>query len=283
MPSKRTPAQIWKDLEKEAREDEEIEKLASLSNDALDAELAAGGFDVEKEKAEARAVVEELERSVVARRAKQVEAKGRVRSLKPPPPQRPLVWWVVAATVGAAAAGRARVRPDASERAAADAARPVRAVRAGSGASFAAPHRGVGAAGPCLRRVRGAALGRVHRALRRREAARSGGGRGAGGASGPGQGAPRAGTQALKPAPPRMARVVDDALSWRRRMDEQLEVHRALARRAATLSGVGGPPQSRVVRSTSCSSAIRSSPPASAIFFHHETRGAARNTASSRR
>jgi hypothetical protein len=105
MSTKRTPAQIWKEIEKEAREDEEIERIASLSDAALDKELAAGGFDVEKERAEARAVVEELERGVVARRAKQVEAQARVRSLRPPSRQRPLALWVVAAAVAATAAG----------------------------------------------------------------------------------------------------------------------------------------------------------------------------------
>jgi hypothetical protein len=105
MPTKRTPAEIWKDLEKEAREDEEIEQMASLSDAALDEELAAGGFDVEKERAEARAVVAELERSVVARRAKQLEAGARVRSLRPPSRRRPLAFWMAAAAVAATAAG----------------------------------------------------------------------------------------------------------------------------------------------------------------------------------
>ena len=99
MSTKRTPAQVWKEIEKEARDDEEIERLASLSDAALDAELGAAGFDADKERAEARAVVEDLERGVVARRAKKLEAGARVRSLRPPSRQRPLAFWVAAAAV----------------------------------------------------------------------------------------------------------------------------------------------------------------------------------------
>ncbi|HEY3819506.1 MAG TPA: hypothetical protein VGL81_20190 [Polyangiaceae bacterium] len=104
MATKRTPAQIWKDLEKEARDDEEIERLASMSEAALDEELAAGGFDPKKERAEAREAVADLERAVVARRVKQAEAGARVRSMKPPR-KRPLALWVAAAAVAATATG----------------------------------------------------------------------------------------------------------------------------------------------------------------------------------
>ncbi len=105
MPTKRTPAEIWKELAAEARDDEEIERLASLSDAALDEELAAGGFDVAKERAEAQAVVDELERGVVARRAKELEAGARARSLRPPSRRRPLAFWLAAAAVAAMAAG----------------------------------------------------------------------------------------------------------------------------------------------------------------------------------
>lgn len=105
MSTKRTPAQIRKEIVEDARDDEEIERLASLSDAALDEELAAGGFDVAKERAEAEAVVAELERGVVARRAKQMEADARVRSLRPPSRRRPVAFWLVAAAVGTMAAG----------------------------------------------------------------------------------------------------------------------------------------------------------------------------------
>jgi hypothetical protein len=105
MATKRTPAQIWKEIVDDARDDEEIERLASLSDAALDEELAAAGLDPAKERAEAEAVVAELERGVVARRAKQMEAEARVRSLRPPSRRRPLAFWLAAAAVGAMAAG----------------------------------------------------------------------------------------------------------------------------------------------------------------------------------
>ena len=113
MPTKRTPAQIWKELEKEAREEEEIEKIASLSDAELDAELAAGGFDVAKERAEARAVREDLERRVAARKkAAETEPekeaprpKTRPRLPEPEPRRLPPVVWFAAATIAAAAAG----------------------------------------------------------------------------------------------------------------------------------------------------------------------------------
>ncbi len=105
MPTKRTPAEIWKEIVAEARDDEEIERLASLSGTAIDAELAAAGFDVAKERAEAQAVVDELERGVVARRAKELEAGARARSLRPPSRRRPLAFWLAAAAVAAMAGG----------------------------------------------------------------------------------------------------------------------------------------------------------------------------------
>ena len=68
------------------------------------------GFDVDEVRADAMAVREKLERSVAERRAKEMEAQARVRSLRPQPnrPQSrrvPGMVWFVAATVGAAAAG----------------------------------------------------------------------------------------------------------------------------------------------------------------------------------
>jgi len=105
MPTKRTPAEIWKEIVAEARDDEEIERLASLSDAAVDEELASAGFDVAKERAEAQAAVDELERGVVARRAKELEAGARARSLRPPSRRRPLAFWLAAAAVAAMAAG----------------------------------------------------------------------------------------------------------------------------------------------------------------------------------
>jgi hypothetical protein len=110
MPSKPTPGEIWKQIVEDARDDEEIEQLAAMSGEELDKELADAGFDVDEVRADAMAVREKLERSVAERRAKEMEAQARVRSLRPQPnrPQSrrvPGMVWFVAATVGAAAAG----------------------------------------------------------------------------------------------------------------------------------------------------------------------------------
>jgi hypothetical protein len=105
MATKRTPAQVWKEIVADARDDEEIERLASMSDAALDEELAAAGLDPAKERAEAEAVVAELEHRVAARRAKQMEAEARARSLRPPSRRRPLAFWLAAAAVGTMAAG----------------------------------------------------------------------------------------------------------------------------------------------------------------------------------
>src|SRR5580704_11446747 len=54
MTNKRTPRQIWDELEKEALDDE-IDRAASMTPEEAARELAEAGFDVEAEKAEARA------------------------------------------------------------------------------------------------------------------------------------------------------------------------------------------------------------------------------------
>jgi hypothetical protein len=53
-----------------------------MSDAELDKELASAGFDVEKERAEAHAFREKLERSVAEGRAKELEARARVRSMR---------------------------------------------------------------------------------------------------------------------------------------------------------------------------------------------------------
>jgi hypothetical protein len=110
MSEKRTPAEIWKELEKQAREDEarddaEIAEIAAMSPAELDAELAAGGFDPEEVKAEALELRRELERRVVARRAGELEAEARVRSMRPAARRRPVAFWLAAAATGAIATG----------------------------------------------------------------------------------------------------------------------------------------------------------------------------------
>jgi len=110
MPSKPTPGEVWKQIVRDARDDEEIEKLAAMTGPELDEELADAGFDVDEVRADANALREKLERSVAERKAKEAAARVPVRSTRPqavrPPPRRmpPMVWFV-AATVGAAAAG----------------------------------------------------------------------------------------------------------------------------------------------------------------------------------
>jgi hypothetical protein len=110
MPSKPNPGEIWKQIVKDARDDEEIEKLAAMTGPELDEELADAGFDVEEVRADANALREKLERSVAERKAKEAAARVPVRSTRPQPVRPasrrvPGVVWFVAATVGAAAAG----------------------------------------------------------------------------------------------------------------------------------------------------------------------------------
>jgi hypothetical protein len=105
MPPKRTPGAIWKQIVDEARDDEEIEKIASMSPAQLDKELKDAGFDLDDVRADADAFRQKLERSVAERRAKQLEAQARVRSLRPQPRRRPVVVWLAAATVGAVGVG----------------------------------------------------------------------------------------------------------------------------------------------------------------------------------
>jgi hypothetical protein len=106
MSTKRTPPeQIMKELAEQARDDEMVEELASKSDAELDRELAAAGIDVEKEKAEAQAFRQKLEKSVAERRARlaakgQADARRKPRSLR----RRPLAA-IVAASVAAASAG----------------------------------------------------------------------------------------------------------------------------------------------------------------------------------
>jgi hypothetical protein len=70
MSTKRSPEQIWKELEAQARDEEAAEELASKSDAELGRELAGAGFDVNEEKAQAQAFRQKLERSVAERRAK---------------------------------------------------------------------------------------------------------------------------------------------------------------------------------------------------------------------
>ncbi len=105
MPSKPTPAEIWKQIARDARDDEEIEKLASMTGPELDKELADAGFDLDEVKADANAVRAKLERSVAERRAREVERQARERSLRPPSRRRPVLVWLAAAAVGLVAAG----------------------------------------------------------------------------------------------------------------------------------------------------------------------------------
>jgi hypothetical protein len=123
MSEKRTPAEIWRELEKQAREDEirddaEIAEIAEMSRSELDAELAEGGFDPEQVKAEALELRRELERRVVAGRAGELEAQARARSVRPAARRRPVAFWLAAAATAAITTGGlvyALTRPPAPE------------------------------------------------------------------------------------------------------------------------------------------------------------------------
>jgi hypothetical protein len=99
-PAKRTPEVIWNELEKEALEDERVARAATMKPEDAARRLADAGFDVEAERAEARAFQEQLAQRVAARRAvskRLADAKRR--------PQRRVVVWLAAAAVAAAAGG----------------------------------------------------------------------------------------------------------------------------------------------------------------------------------
>jgi len=85
MPSKPTPGEIWKQIVRDARDDEEIEKLAAMTGPELDTELAEAGIDPEEVRADANALREKLERSVAERKAKEAAARVSVRSTRPQP------------------------------------------------------------------------------------------------------------------------------------------------------------------------------------------------------
>ena len=100
MPAKRTPEEIWSALEKEALDDEQAKRAASVTPDEAARRLAEAGVDVHGVRAEARAFREEMARRVAARRAAQERTAKASRR-----PQRRTVVWLVAAALGVAAGG----------------------------------------------------------------------------------------------------------------------------------------------------------------------------------
>jgi hypothetical protein len=115
--AKRTPEELWQKLVDEAGEDR-IEQHANMSAAQVDEELAAAGFDVAAEDAEAEAFLGALERGEVPQAA-QAQDKSGARARQPvvhaepkaaTPPRAPRrlsarVVWLVAATASAAAGG----------------------------------------------------------------------------------------------------------------------------------------------------------------------------------
>ncbi len=100
MGKQRTPDEIWSALEKEALEGDDAERAASRSIEDVVKELAAAGVDVERERAEARAIRAELERNVAVRqKAKEAAALARVRSLRPKRRRTAIVWLAAAAAL----------------------------------------------------------------------------------------------------------------------------------------------------------------------------------------
>ncbi len=100
MPAKRTPEEIWSALEKEALDDEQAKRAASVTPDEAARRLAAAGVDVHAVRAEARAFREEMSRRVAERRVARERATKASRR-----PQRRTVVWLVAAALGVAAGG----------------------------------------------------------------------------------------------------------------------------------------------------------------------------------
>jgi hypothetical protein len=99
---KPTPEQIVKELEAQARDDEAVEKLASMSDADLEKELAGAGFDVAEEKEAAQAFRQKLEQSAAARRAELAAKTAPTPPRKAPMRRRP---WAGVAAGAAAAAG----------------------------------------------------------------------------------------------------------------------------------------------------------------------------------
>jgi len=102
-----TPEQIWKELESEALDEEELERAASMTPEQAAEALAARGVNPEVVKDHARALREQMERNIAARQAAREEAaRARVRELRAQQPRRrPVVVWLAAATVATAVGG----------------------------------------------------------------------------------------------------------------------------------------------------------------------------------
>jgi hypothetical protein len=108
MPGKRTPEEIWNELEKEALEDERVERAATAKPEDVARRLAAAGFDVDAERAEARAFRDQLAQRVAARRAaaqRRATANATANTNAKRRPRRRVVVWLAAAAVAVAAGG----------------------------------------------------------------------------------------------------------------------------------------------------------------------------------
>ncbi|HEY8088175.1 MAG TPA: hypothetical protein VIF09_10030 [Polyangiaceae bacterium] len=104
MTRKPTAKEILKGIE-DSELDDEMERVLAATPEERKKDLEAAGFDVEELHAKADAVHEQMKRTMVEERAKELETKARVRSLRPPARQRPIVLWIAAAAAAAVAGG----------------------------------------------------------------------------------------------------------------------------------------------------------------------------------
>jgi hypothetical protein len=104
----RKHADLWKELVDEAGEDE-IDRAASVSVEQAEAELRAAGFDVEAERAKARAFLDELEGGAPTATATATPPRTPTQAQRRPV----IVWLAAAATFGLVAGGalNAALRP----------------------------------------------------------------------------------------------------------------------------------------------------------------------------
>jgi hypothetical protein len=111
-----TPEELWNELENEAHDRGQIDQIAALPREELDARLEKAGFDVTKVKAEASALRDEIARSAAARRAKlkaveEQRRQGAQVAARVPLWRRPVVAVAAAASLAAAAGGGLLFRP----------------------------------------------------------------------------------------------------------------------------------------------------------------------------